>query len=178
MPAEPTGIRDGGGPRTLRKRLNHSHWAATFVPSHGGKGGRDREGWHWNAHREIQPQTTDTLALGFCGSSLAATGQKGAMKIHDGKDTFVQRGRGAANPVSAGLSLDFSKLTRMDVGGLSSLSFPVSKLHLDSDSWGPSSSNCLGFQDSKQATSAGVTGLAHCCSWVQRAGGLWSVTLN
>ena len=149
----------------------------TSVPSHEGKGGRDREGWHWNAHREIQPQTTDTLALGICGSSLAATRQKGAMKIHDKEDTFVQRGQGAANPVSAGLSLDFSKLTRTDVRGLSSLSFPVSKLHLDSDSWGPSSSNCLGFGILSRPH-AGVTGLAHCCNWVQRAGGLWSVTVN
>lgn len=39
--------------------------------------------------------------------------------------------------MSAGLSLDFSKLTRTDVRGLSSLSFPVSKLHLDSDFLGP-----------------------------------------
>lgn len=77
-------------------------------------------------HTEIKPQATDTLALGIFGPSLAAMGQKGAMKIHDRKDKFIQRGRGGANPASAGVSLDFSKLTT-DVRGLSSLSFPVSK---------------------------------------------------
>lgn len=52
------------------------------------------EGRHWDAHREIQPPTTDTLALGICGSSLATTGPKGAMKIHDRKTHLSSEGEG------------------------------------------------------------------------------------
>lgn len=115
-------------------------------------------------HTEIKPQATDMLALGIFGPSLATTGQKGAMKIHDRKDTFIQQGRGGANPASAGVSLDFSKLTT-DVRGLSSLSFPVSKLHLDSDFLGSLQLKLPWFRNCKQATRAGVTRLAYCCDW-------------
>lgn len=91
MSAEPWASGTREGPRTLWKRLDRSLWAVTLCPF------PQRPRWvgtmRGGTESSAVKPSPRPLALGICGPSMAATGQKGALKIHDGKDTFVRQGR-------------------------------------------------------------------------------------
>lgn len=147
MSAEPwvSGTREG--PRTLWKRLDRSLWAVTLCPfpQRPRWAGTTRGGTESSA---MKPSSRP-LALGVCGPSMAAMGQKGALKIHDRKDTLSGRARGGVDSMSAGPSLDLSKLMGQRCGISPASVSPNVNYTWTLISQAPSSSKRLRSQDSK-----------------------------